>query len=97
MLFFVVRFIDAFDALIYGYLLIIHTKYGQSRPCNVVWHPLGLLAMSLFMIPSFGGNTAMRLVYISITYTFFSLIYSDANAHYFDFTKLVGIALSGPS
>ncbi|POD81963.1 putative 2,3-dihydroxypropane-1-sulfonate exporter [Lactiplantibacillus plantarum subsp. plantarum] len=81
MLFFVVRFIDAFDALIYGYLIDhTHTKYGQSRP-YFVWFgiPLGLLAMSLFMIPSFGGNTTMRLVYISITYTFFSLIYSGAN------------------
>ncbi|WP_436652525.1 MFS transporter [Lactiplantibacillus plantarum] len=81
MLFFVVRFIDAFDALIYGYLIDhTHTKYGQSRP-YFVWFgiPLGLLAMSLFMISSFGGNTTMRLVYISITYTFFSLIYSGAN------------------
>ena len=80
-LFFIVRFIDAFDALIYGYLIDhTHTKYGQSRP-YFVWFgiPLGLLAMSLFMIPSFGGHTTLRLVYIAVTYTFFSLIYSGAN------------------
>lgn len=80
-LFLVVRFIDAFDALIYGYLIDhTHTKWGQSRP-YFIWFgiPLGLVAMLLFMVPSFGGNTTLRLVYISITYTFFSLIYSGAN------------------
>lgn len=80
-LFLIVRCIDAFDALIYGYLIDhTHTRWGQSRP-YFLWFgiPLGILAMLLFMTPTFGGNETARLIYISVIYVLFSLIYSGAN------------------
>ncbi|MDT7013187.1 MFS transporter [Levilactobacillus namurensis] len=80
-LFLVVRVIDAFDGVVYGYLIDhTHSKYGKSRP-YFLWFgvPLGLLTMLLFFNPSFGGNRAFQLAWISVVYTLFSLVYSGAN------------------
>lgn len=80
-LFLVVRCIDAFDALIYGYLIDhTHTRWGQSRP-YFLWFgiPLGLLAMFLFINPTFAGGQTSKLVFVTIIYVLFSLIYSGAN------------------
>lgn len=80
-LFLVVRFIDAFDGMFFGYL-IDHTKskYGKSRP-YFLWFgvPLGILAMLLFINPSFGGNDLFQKIWVSVIYTLFSLVYSGAN------------------
>ncbi|KRK35916.1 Na+ xyloside symporter related transporter [Levilactobacillus parabrevis ATCC 53295] len=80
-LFFVVRIIDAFDGVVYGFLIDhTHSKYGKARP-YFLWFgiPLGILTMLLFFNPSFGGNKAFQLAWISIVYTLFSLVYSGAN------------------
>ncbi|WP_367295662.1 MFS transporter [Levilactobacillus yonginensis] len=80
-LFLVVRFIDAFDGVVYGFLIDhTHSKYGKSRP-YFLWFgiPLGILTMALFFNPSFGGNKTFQLVWISVVYTLFSLVYSGAN------------------
>ncbi|CAJ1230248.1 MFS transporter [Levilactobacillus zymae] len=80
-LFLVVRVIDAFDGLFFGYLIDhTHSKYGKSRP-YFLWFgiPLGLLTMLLFFNPSFGGSKVFQLTWISIVYTLFSLVYSGAN------------------
>jgi len=80
-LFLVVRVIDAFDGVVYGFLIDhTHSKYGKSRP-YFLWFgvPLGLLTMLLFFNPTFGGNRAFQLAWISIVYTLFSLVYSGAN------------------
>lgn len=80
-LFLVVRVIDAFDGVVYGFLIDhTHSKYGKSRP-YFLWFgvPLGLLTMLLFFNPDFGGNRAFQLAWISVVYTLFSLVYSGAN------------------
>ncbi|MFD1548571.1 MFS transporter [Levilactobacillus fuyuanensis] len=80
-LFFVVRIIDAFDGVVYGFLIDhTHSKYGKARP-YFLWFgiPLGILTMLLFFNPSFGGNKAFQLAWISVVYTLFSLVYSGAN------------------
>ncbi|UIF28924.1 MFS transporter [Levilactobacillus brevis] len=80
-LFFVVRIIDAFDGVVYGFLIDhTHSKYGKARP-YFLWFgiPLGILTMLLFFNPSFGGNKVFQLAWISIVYTLFSLVYSGAN------------------
>ncbi|WP_258115402.1 MFS transporter [Levilactobacillus yiduensis] len=80
-LFFVVRIIDAFDGVVYGFLIDhTHSKYGKARP-YFLWFgiPLGILTMLLFFNPSFGGNKIFQLAWISIVYTLFSLVYSGAN------------------
>lgn len=80
-LFLVVRVIDAFDGLFFGYLIDhTHSKYGKSRP-YFLWFgvPLGLLTMLLFFNPSFGGSRVFQLAWISLVYTLFSLVYSGAN------------------
>lgn len=80
-LFLVVRVIDAFDGVVYGYLIDhTHSKYGKSRP-YFLWFgvPLGILTMLLFFNPTFGGNKAFQLAWISLVYTLFSLVYSGAN------------------
>ncbi|MFC6259896.1 MFS transporter [Levilactobacillus fujinensis] len=80
-LFLVVRFIDAFDALFYGYLIDhTHSKYGKSRP-YFLWFgiPLGILTMLLFFNPTFGGNKGIQMAWVSVIYTLFSLVYSGAN------------------
>lgn len=80
-LFLVVRCIDAFDGVVYGFLIDhTHSKYGKSRP-YFLWFgiPLGILTVLLFFNPSFGGNKAVQLTWIAIIYTLFSLVYSGAN------------------
>lgn len=80
-LFLVVRVIDAFDGMVFGFLIDhTHSKYGKSRP-YFLWFgiPLGILTMLLFFNPSFGGNKAFQLAWISLVYTLFSLVYSGAN------------------
>lgn len=80
-LFLVVRVIDAFDGVVFGYLIDhTHSKYGKSRP-YFLWFgvPLGILSMLLFVNPSFGGNHVFQLAWISVVYTLFSLCYSGAN------------------
>ncbi|MQS52068.1 MFS transporter [Companilactobacillus mishanensis] len=80
-LFLVVRFIDAFDGMFFGFLIDhTHSKYGKARP-YFLWFgiPLGVLAFLLFCNPSFGGNKVFQMVWISIIYTAFSLVYSGAN------------------
>lgn len=80
-LFLVVRVIDAFDGMFFGFLIDhTHSKYGKSRP-YFLWFgiPLGILTMLLFFNPSFGGSKVFQLAWISIVYTLFSLVYSGAN------------------
>lgn len=80
-LFFVVRIIDAFDGVVYGFLIDhTHSKYGKARP-YFLWFgiPLGILTMLLFFNPSFGGSKFFQLAWISLVYTLFSLVYSGAN------------------
>ncbi|WP_061776371.1 MFS transporter [Levilactobacillus senmaizukei] len=80
-LFLVVRFIDAFDGVVYGFLIDhTHSKFGKSRP-YFIWFgiPLGILTMLLFFNPAFGGNKTVQLVWVAIIYTLFSLVYSGAN------------------
>src|SRR5699024_9451894 len=80
-LFFVVRIIDAFDGVVYGFLIDhTHSKFGKARP-YFLWFgiPLGILTMLLFFNPSFGGNKVIQLAWVSVVYTLFSLVYSGAN------------------
>ncbi|MBU5365095.1 MFS transporter [Enterococcus devriesei] len=80
-LFLVVRVVDAFDGMFYGYLIDhTHTKWGQARP-YFLWFgiPLGILGFLLFAVPSFSGSETLKLVYVSAVYVLFSLVYSGAN------------------
>lgn len=80
-LLFVVRIIDAFDGVVYGFLIDhTHSKFGKARP-YFLWFgiPLGILTMLLFFNPSFGGNKVIQLAWVSVVYTLFSLVYSGAN------------------
>ncbi|MFD1418676.1 MFS transporter [Companilactobacillus keshanensis] len=80
-LFLCVRFIDAFDGMFFGFLIDhTHSKYGKARP-YFLWFgvPLGILSFLLFFNPSFGGNKIIEMIWISVIYTLFSLIYSGSN------------------
>ncbi|WP_057765771.1 MFS transporter [Companilactobacillus tucceti] len=80
-LFLCVRFIDAFDGMFFGFLIDhTHSKYGKARP-YFLWFgvPLGILSFLLFFNPSFGGNKVIEMIWISVVYTLFSLIYSGSN------------------
>lgn len=80
-LFLLVRFVDAFDGMFFGFLIDhTHSKYGKARP-YFLWFgiPLGILAFLLFFNPSFGGNKVIQMIWISVIYTVFSLIYSGSN------------------
>lgn len=80
-LFLCVRFIDAFDGMFFGFLIdYTHSKYGKARP-YLFWFgvPLGILSFLLFFNPSFGGNKVIEMIWISIVYTLFSLVYSGSN------------------
>ncbi|GKT03072.1 MFS transporter [Furfurilactobacillus entadae] len=80
-LFMVVRFIDAFDGMFFGFLIDhTNTKHGQARP-YFIWFgiPLGVLSAALFINPTFAGNKVFEMVWVSVIYTLFSLTYSGAN------------------
>ncbi|APX73228.1 MFS transporter [Companilactobacillus allii] len=80
-LFLMVRFIDAFDGMFFGFMIDhTHSKYGKSRP-YFLWFgiPLGILSFLLFFNPSFGGNKIIQMTWISVIYTIFSLVYSGSN------------------
>lgn len=80
-LFLLVRFIDAFDGMFFGFLIDhTHSKYGKARPYFLIFGvPLGILSFLLFFNPSFGGNKVFQMIWVSVIYTLFSLVYSGAN------------------